>query len=87
MSKRHGKITRYGKRQKYDVIVMRPTGKSVEHRETWDELPAAELKALESQRLQTEGALLLDLIMGPEEESHLYGMSKEEFFARATLLD
>ena len=38
MSKRHGKVTRYGAKQTYDIIVMRPTGRSVEHRYTWDEL-------------------------------------------------
>lgn len=86
MSNRHGKVTRWGRKQSYDIVVMRPAGRSVEHRYTWDEMTEADLKALESARLQKEGALLLDLVLGPEEEPKLYGMSKAEFFERATVL-
>ena len=86
MSKRHGKVTRFGAKQTYDIIVMRPTGRSVEHRYTWDELDEKQLKAAESARVQDEGALLLDLVMGPKAERKLYGMDKTEFFEHASVL-
>lgn len=83
MANRHGKVTRWGKKQTYDIVVMRQSGRSVEHRYTWDDITEQQLKASESARLQKEGALLLDLIMGPAPELKLYGMSKSEFFERA----
>lgn len=86
MSKRHGKVTRFGAKQTYDIVVMRPTGRSIEHRYTWDEVDEKQLKAAESARLQSEGALLLDLVMGPKAERKLYGMDKTEFFERASVL-
>ena len=86
MADRHGKVTRWGKKQTYDIIVMRQNGRCLEHRYTWDGLSEEQLKAAETVRLQKEGALLLDLIMGPAEELKLYGMSKSEFFERASVL-
>lgn len=86
MSKRHNMVTRKETITNYDVLILTAEGKKVEHRTEYGRYSETYLKALEAGRLQATKALLLDLVITGQ-ETHLYGLPKEEYFSKATVLD
>lgn len=87
MSKRHGKVTRWGTRTQYDVVLMTASGRQTDHLSTWDDLDPGQLKERETLKYAAEGKLVLELAIIKRDGPHLYGMDRAEYFKLAERLD
>ena len=86
MADRHGKVSKWILETRYRVTFMTLDGMQTEERLDRDGLTKNELEAMERQRLHAANLIFAKLEIMSRERV-LYGMSKDQFFQTASVIE